>query len=155
MLPNTSSPNQSSTLIHGPEEIQSIRQNMSRLQSHPPVPTFESSKHYDESEQEEEEPITTEESRQAEIEDDSIAEMLIVTSNKDFQELLDRFLMIGYEKILTLRSEMRQQRGLQTYSLFGERQIHSRELQSYRSYLYNAQMTLFESPKGIYYDIAI
>ncbi len=82
-------------------------------------------------------------------------EIFRLTLDKDFQGILDRFLTTGHEKILDLRSEMRKERGVKESSLFFTGLVNNEEFQSFRKYLYQVQVDLFDTPKGARFDTSL
>jgi len=82
-------------------------------------------------------------------------EIFRLTLDKNFKDMLDRFLITGHEKILSLRSEVRKSRDVKESSLYFTGLVNEEGFQRFRKYLYQVQVELFTTPKGARLDSSI
>ncbi|MDR8392844.1 hypothetical protein NC796_16935 [Aliifodinibius sp. S!AR15-10] len=149
MLSNSSS--NLSSVLEASEGVQVLQQK-SGEQTRPATPAFPSPRGENE-EKETRDELSTEETDSTGQEDD-VPGICQITVNKDFQEILDRFLTCGHERIFSIRSEIRRDRGL-SRSFLSWHNARSANFDLLRNKLYQVQMHFFRSPKGTKYDLSL
>lgn len=94
-----------------------------------------------------EDPLQEKDARQSEI--------FQLTVDLGFQELIRLFLIPEHEKILSIRSKLRQQRGVTELSFYIPGGKGGETLEKRRKELYEVQLQLFRTPKGLHCHIII
>lgn len=72
----------------------------------------------------------------------------LLVPRKNFQELFNRFFILGHEKLLMLQKQIRQQQDIQNNSVLVLGDIDKQEVQALRRHYYQLQMLLFNMSKG-------
>ena len=85
----------------------------------------------------------------------SIQELLQLTFNVSFKEMLDYFLVPDQEKIMDLQFKFRNERDVDELTIFAPQGSIPAEFESLRDKLYEVQMQLFQTPKGIHCHFVI
>jgi hypothetical protein len=80
----------------------------------------------------------------------SISELLKLSFDVDFKEMLDYFLVPEQEKIVDLQFKFRNEREVDNLTIFAPLGYVPAEFDSLRDKLYEVQLQLFKTPKGIH-----
>jgi len=102
---------------------------------------------------EDEEKKKTGDARESEnepTEDSSIQQLLSNAFNVSFKEMLDFFLVPDQEKIRELQFRFRNEREVDDLTIFAPAGSVPKEFEALRDKLYEVQMQLFKTPKGIH-----
>jgi len=83
-------------------------------------------------------------------EDSSIQQLLSNAFNVSFKEMLDFFLVPDQEKIRELQFRFRNEREVDDLTIFAPAGSVPKEFEALRDKLYEVQMQLFKTPKGIH-----
>lgn len=119
------------------------------------VPTFKIAE--DGSKPDDEEKKDTELQTSAHDSDDeqSVPEMFKLAFNVSFKEMIEYFLIPDHDKILDIRSKLRNERGVDELTIFAPVGKIPLEFERFRDQLYEFQMQLFNTPKGIHCHIIL
>jgi len=90
------------------------------------------------------------ESENEPTEDSSIQQLLSNAFNVSFKEMLDFFLVPDQEKIRELQFRFRNEREVDDLTIFAPAGSVPKEFEALRDKLYEVQMQLFKTPKGIH-----
>ena len=80
----------------------------------------------------------------------SISELLNLSFDVDFKEMLEYFLVPEQEKIVDLQFKFRNEREVDNLTIFAPLGYVPAEFDSLRDTLYEVQLQLFKTPKGIH-----
>lgn len=86
---------------------------------------------------------------------DSLPEIFKLAYNVSFREMIEYFLVPGHDKILDLQSKMRNERGIDGLTIFAPAGKIPASFEGLRDQLYEFQMQLFETPKGLHCHIIL
>lgn len=153
MLANTT-PSNLSSVLETAEGVQAIQDYLSRYQARSPTPSFPSPSGDNNPEDDTEEPIL-EQKKEEELQPYDPTEISRLISNNDFQELLRRFLVLGYKEILMARFEIRRQRNIDLSSTLNWSKtgtVKIKDFELLRKHLYQVQMNPFYNSKGTLFD---
>lgn len=145
---------QPASLTVGPalDGLQPVREYLPQQQMTPLVPAFELPDHGGEAEgQQTEGQHGTLQKGEGERRNDLFR--LIV--DPGFQEMIRLFLIPDHDQILSIRSRLRQERGVSELSLSKITALTAESVQKRREKLYEIQVQLFRTPKGYHYQIVI
>lgn len=87
--------------------------------------------------------------------DDQLPEIFKLAFNVSFREMIDYFLVPDHEKILDIQSKMRQEREINELTIFAPAGSIPTSFEGIRDQLYEFQMQLFETPKGLHCHIIL
>ena len=90
------------------------------------------------------------EGSEEESEESTISELLKLSFDIDFKEMLDFFLVPEQEKIVDLQHKFRNEREVDNLTIFASLGNVPAEFNSLRDKLYEVQLQLFKTPKGIH-----
>lgn len=88
-------------------------------------------------------------------EEGTFPELLKLAFNVSFKEMLDYFLVPDHEKILDLQTKFRNERDVNDLTIFAPTGQTPAEFENFRNQLYEFQMQLFETPKGLHCHIIL
>jgi hypothetical protein len=88
-------------------------------------------------------------------EEKSLHEIFRLSFNVSFNELLDYFLIPEQDKIMGLKYKFRNERNVDELTIFPPSGKTPAELKQFRDQLYELQMQLFKTPKGIHCHIIL
>lgn len=86
-------------------------------------------------------------------EEGTFPELLKLAFNVNFKEMLDYFLVPDHDKILDLQTKFRNEREVNDFTIFTPTGQIPAEFEIFRDQLYEFQMQLFKTPKGIHCHI--
>ncbi|REL38709.1 hypothetical protein DYD21_01800 [Rhodohalobacter sp. SW132] len=86
---------------------------------------------------------------------DQQPEIFRLAINVSFREMIQYFLTPEHDKILDIRSRLRNERGLSNLTIFSPVGPVPQEFDFIREELYEFQMQLFKSPKGLHCHIIL
>lgn len=115
------------------------------------VPTFSLADDGAKPEDEEKKKSAESEKSDAEPESDSsVQELLKLAFNVNFKEMLKYFLVPDQDKIIDLQFKFRNEREVDELTIFTPRGKVPSEFETLRDQLYEFQMQLFKTPRGIH-----
>lgn len=137
------------------EGLQPVRGYLPHHQMASLVPSFqlpgEGGRPEDEKEREPRQPSVT----PSGSEDTPAPDIFRLAVNLSFQEMIRLFLVPGHEKVLSIRSRLRQARGVSELKFFIPVGATEEFLEERREELYEVQLQLFRTPKGLHCHIII
>lgn len=86
-------------------------------------------------------------------EEGTFPELLKLAFNVSFKEMLEYFLVPDHDKILDLQTKFRNEREVTEFTIFAPKGEIPVEFENFRDQLYEFQMQLFKTPKGIHCHI--
>lgn len=87
--------------------------------------------------------------------DDLIPEIFRLAVNVDFREMINYFLTPYHDQILDIRSQFRQERGVSELTLITPSSKDPQNIEELREQLYEVQVQLFQTPKGVHCHIIL
>lgn len=82
-------------------------------------------------------------------------ELFKLAYNVSFKEMIEYFLIPGHEKVLEIRSKIRNERNVDSLTIFAPSGTIPNEFSEVRDQLYEFQMQLFSTPKGLHCHIIL
>ncbi|WP_340103486.1 hypothetical protein [Rhodohalobacter sp. 8-1] len=117
------------------------------------VPTFRLAEDGSKPEDEEKKNINVE-APDAETEDEgTFHELLKLSFNVSFKEMLDYFLVPDHDKIHVLQAKFRNEREVTDFTIFAPTGEIPAKFENFRDQLHEFQMQLFKTPKGLHCHI--
>lgn len=117
------------------------------------MPTFRLAEDGSKPEDEEKKSTEIEVPQKEPEEEGTIPELLKLSFNVSFKEMLDYFLVPNHEKILDLQTKFRNEREVTDLTIFAPTGQIPAEFENFRDQLYEFQMQLFKTPKGLHCHI--
>lgn len=119
------------------------------------MPTFKLAEDGSKPEDEEKEEAEVQKSGPDQEGEQSMPEIFKLAFNVSFKEMIDYFLIPEHDKILDIRAKFRNERDVNELTIFAPVGKIPTEFESFRNQLYEFQMQLFETPKGLHCHIIL
>lgn len=84
-----------------------------------------------------------------------LPEIFRLAYNVSFREMIEYFLVPGHDEVLDIRSRIRNERGVDALTIFAPKGQIPHEFDHIREQLYEFQMQLFSTPKGLHCHIIL
>ena len=85
----------------------------------------------------------------------ALPEIFRLAMNVGFQEMIRFFLTPDHDKIFTIQSEIRREQGIHEITIITPTGQIPEEFEKVRKYLYEFQLQLFQTPKGLHCHIIV
>ncbi len=119
------------------------------------MPTFRLSEDGGKPEDEEKKGTEIEVTDSEQEEEATYPELLKLAFNVSFKEMLDYFLVPEHDKILDIQTKFRNEREVNDFTIFAPTGQIPTEFENFRDQLYEFQIQLFKTPKGIHCHIIV
>lgn len=119
------------------------------------MPTFKLSEDGAKPEDEEKQNRAAGISNTAEEDDEKLPEIFRLAINVSFREMIEYFLTPDHDQIIDIRSRIRNERGVDNLTIFSPKGTIPDGFEDIRDQLYEFQMQLFSTPKGLHCHIIL
>lgn len=134
----------SSSAVQSPGSIHSLQGQLPDAQPPTDFPSIEEEK--GNNGEDHSSPAEKDAQKQSPSNDSPDLELLV--PRKNFQELLNRFFVLGHKQLFMLQTEMRKQEDAHNNSVLVLGNIENQKVQALRRHYYQLQMLLFNMSKG-------
>lgn len=134
-----------SSAIRSPDSVQPLQDYISK--PHTPANFPAVAKDLADNEKKEEEDSSASEDKRGQKGED-FREMDLLLPRNNFQELFNRFFILGHKQLLMLQARIRQERGVNRSTKLMLRDIDNHQVHILRGQYYQLQMILFNMSKG-------
>lgn len=94
-------------------------------------------------------------SRSGDEEDEKLPELFRLAINVSFREMIEYFLTPNHDQIIDIRSRIRNERAVDNLTIFSPKGAIPEGFEEIRNQLYEFQMQLFTTPKGLHCHIIL